>query len=178
MSNIILVDCKDNELGEMDKIMVHQLGILHRAFSVFVFKRLEHSLQLLLQKRHIHKYHSGGLWTNSCCGHPVSHEDTTVAAKRRVKEELGITIELNRIGSFVYKSQVSNSLIEHELDHVFIGYLSNDNCITPDPTEIDDFKWQDVASFDAWLSSKSSQKAVTVWLRPAWDIVKNYFSMK
>jgi isopentenyl-diphosphate Delta-isomerase len=172
MSNVILVDHQDNELGEEDKILTHQLGILHRAFSVFIFKKLGNNLELLLQKRHVNKYHSGGLWTNSCCGHPLLHEDTKLAAMRRVKEELGIKIELEKVGSFIYKSKVSNSLIEHELDHVFIGYFEEDNIVHPDPGEIDELKWQDITSFDDWLITDNGCKETTVWLKPAWAIVK------
>ena len=113
MNRVILVDHQDNVLGEEDKMLVHQFGILHRAFSAFIFKKLGNNLQLLLQKRHISKYHSGGLWTNSCCGHPLLHEDTKLAAMRRVKEELGIKVELEKVGSFIYKSKVSNSLMRN-----------------------------------------------------------------
>lgn len=173
MNNLILVDEHDNQIGIAEKMLVHQSGKLHRAFSAFIFKKLNNNLQLLLQKRHIHKYHSGGLWTNSCCGHPEAQEQIIPAAKRRITEELGIQVELRSLGSFIYKNQFANGLIEHELDHILIGVYQND-VIKPNPAEIDDFKWENVNDFDRVLSNPAIEHEFTVWLKPAWDIVREH----
>ncbi len=170
MNNLILVDQYDNEIGIAEKMAVHKTGDLHRAFSVFIFRKLNNNLQLLLQKRNINKYHSGGLWTNSCCGHPEVNDNIIFSAKRRVFQELGITLELVMLGSFIYKNKFSNDLIEHELDHVLAGVYQND-LINPDPNEIDDFKWENILDFEKRLELHYDE--FTVWLKPAWNIVKD-----
>lgn len=177
MSNLILVDEYDNPIGTAEKILVHQLGKLHRAFSVFVFRKINDNLQLLLQKRHVSKYHSGGLWSNSCCGHPeIAEENVVSAAKRRLTEELGIQVELKSLGSFIYQHQFLNGLIEHELDHVLVGTYQHD-VIRPDPSEVDDFNWEDVNNFDYILMNDATKNNFTVWLRPAWGIVRKHLSI-
>lgn len=168
-NNLILVDENDQEIGYAEKMAVHRTGALHRAFSAFVFREHNHELQLLLQKRHIHKYHSGNLWTNSCCGHPEFKENTIVAGERRIQEELGITVKLFEIGAFVYKHQFANGLIEHEFDHVLIGAYQHD-IINPNPSEVDHVKWENIADFDRWLLANNDE--FTVWLRGAWNVVK------
>lgn len=116
---VILVDGQDNELGLMEKIEAHEKGLLHRAFSVFVFNSKN---ELMLQQRSDNKYHSGGLWTNTCCSHPRLGETLVEAAKRRMMEEMGFTCELSHEFSFIYKAELDNNLTEHELDHVFFGF--------------------------------------------------------
>lgn len=116
---VILVDVQDNQLGLMDKMEAHEKGLLHRAFSVFVFNSKN---ELMLQQRSDKKYHSGGLWTNTCCSHPRLGETLMEAAQRRMMEEMGFTCELSYEFSFIYKAQLDNNLIEHELDHVFFGF--------------------------------------------------------
>ena len=118
MENVILVDELDNELGQMEKMEAHQKGELHRAFSVFLFNDKN---QLLLQQRATKKYHSGGLWSNTCCSHPRQGEGIIEAGKRRLMEEMGITAELIKQFSFIYRAEFDNGLIEHELDHVMFG---------------------------------------------------------
>ncbi|WP_276362054.1 isopentenyl-diphosphate Delta-isomerase [Daejeonella sp. H1SJ63] len=119
---MILVNEKDEEIGIQDKLSVHQSGLLHRAFSVFIFNT---EGKLILQQRADTKYHSPGLWTNTCCSHPRPEELTLDACKRRLKEEMGMVVEPEFSFSFIYKYQFTNGLTEHEFDHVFIG-ISND----------------------------------------------------
>lgn len=115
---LILVNEKDEITGTAGKMEAHQKGLLHRAFSVFVFNSKG---EMLLQQRAINKYHSGGLWTNACCSHPLPGEDIQEAAKRRLKEEMGFEIPIMKSFEFVYKASFANGLIEYEFDHVFTG---------------------------------------------------------
>src|SRR5258705_12437047 len=118
LNQVILVNEHDEPTGTMEKLAVHKKGLLHRAFSVFIFNTKG---ELLLQRRTLNKYHSGGLWTNSCCSHPQPGEETKAAAQRRLKEEMGFTAALEKIFDFVYKAEFDNGLTEHEFDHVFAG---------------------------------------------------------
>ncbi|HNR72891.1 MAG: isopentenyl-diphosphate delta-isomerase [Bacteroidetes bacterium OLB12] len=119
MEEVILVDEHDCEIGTLEKMAAHQQGKLHRAFSVLIFNR---SGQLLLQQRAIKKYHSGGLWTNTCCSHPQPGEDILDAGRRKLIQEMGIDCNLTFSHKFLYKVKLDNNLIEHELDHVLVGY--------------------------------------------------------
>ncbi|MBA4196778.1 MAG: isopentenyl-diphosphate delta-isomerase [Chitinophaga sp.] len=119
MEYVVLVDENDKALGRMEKMEAHEKGLLHRAFSVFIFNTKG---ELLLQQRALNKYHSGGLWTNTCCSHPRPEEETINAASRRLYEEMGLKIPLIKIFDFVYKASFNNGLTEYEFDHVFIGY--------------------------------------------------------
>ncbi|MGB0881965.1 MAG: isopentenyl-diphosphate Delta-isomerase [Vicingaceae bacterium] len=119
---VVLVDSNDNELGTMEKMEAHKKGVLHRAFSVFIFNSKG---EVLLQKRAKSKYHCGGLWSNTCCSHPRKNESLSAATTRRLNEEMGMKAELLHSFSFIYRAELDDNLIEHELDHVFIGY-SND----------------------------------------------------
>ena len=118
MEEVILVDQNNNVIGYMEKMEAHEKGLLHRAFSVFIFNS---NNELLLQQRAISKYHSGGLWTNTCCSHPRKNEKFIDAANRRLVEEMGMSVELEKAFSFTYKADLDHNLIEHELDWVFIG---------------------------------------------------------
>lgn len=133
---VILVDDLDNVIGQMEKMEAHQKGLLHRAFSVFVFNS---NNELLLQRRAFGKYHSEGLWTNTCCSHPLPGEVNHSAANRRLKEEMGMTCTLVESFSFIYYAELDNNLIEHELDHVLIG--RSDEKPTLNKDEAIDFKW-------------------------------------
>lgn len=115
---VILVDEKDKPVGVAEKMEAHQLGLLHRAFSVFIFNSKG---EMLLQQRALHKYHSGGLWTNACCSHPNPGEETLAAAQRRLKEEMGFQVPVEKVFDFLYKKEFDNGLTEHEFDHVFAG---------------------------------------------------------
>ena len=122
IEKVILVDKNDKEFGSMEKQEAHVKGLLHRAFSVFIFNDKN---ELLLQRRAVKKYHSGGLWTNTCCSHPRQNETTLDAAKRRLVEEMGMRCDLKKQFDFIYKAKLDNNLYEHEFDHVFFGF-SND----------------------------------------------------
>ncbi|MDZ4794078.1 MAG: isopentenyl-diphosphate Delta-isomerase [Bacteroidota bacterium] len=115
---VILVDVNDRPTGTMEKMEAHKKGLLHRAFSVFIFNSKG---EMLLQQRAVSKYHSGGLWTNACCSHPSPGEETLPAAQRRLKEEMGFETAVEKITDFVYKADFDNGLTEHEFDHVFAG---------------------------------------------------------
>ncbi|MDF2475264.1 MAG: isopentenyl-diphosphate delta-isomerase [Sphingobacterium sp.] len=135
-NNVVLVDENDQALGQMDKLSAHQQGLLHRAFSIFIFNG---SGELLLQQRAFDKYHGGGLWTNTCCSHPQLGEDLLDSAQERLFFEMGISCQLTFSFSFIYHAEVENNLIEHEYDHVFTGYFSADPI--PNPAEAADFRW-------------------------------------
>lgn len=137
--NVVLVDTNDNPLGLMEKIEAHRKGLLHRAFSVFI---IDDASRLLLQKRSLTKYHSPGLWTNTCCSHPRHGEIVIDAANRRLAEEMGLSANLKHMFSFIYRADFDNGLIEHEFDHVFVGISNSDPIINPD--EVCDWKWTDL----------------------------------
>lgn len=136
MDEVILVDKSDNAVGVMEKMKAHREGKLHRAFSVFIFNPAG---QMLLQRRAKHKYHSPGLWTNTCCSHPRPGEHTAAAANRRLMEEMGIAAKLEPRGHFIYKCAFDNGLTEYEYDHVFTGVVETDPVINRQ--EVEDYKW-------------------------------------
>ena len=133
--DVILVDKNDNQIGTEEKLSAHKAGKLHRAFSIFVFNKKK---ELLIHKRASEKYHSGGLWTNTCCSHPRVGEQLEVAVHRRLEEELGFDTELEKKFHFIYKAQVGD-LTEHEFDHVFFGQF--DGKFTPNPEEVEEVEW-------------------------------------
>jgi isopentenyl-diphosphate Delta-isomerase len=133
---VILVDEQDRELGACEKLRAHREGALHRAFSVFVF---DSAGRLLLQRRAAGKYHSGGLWSNTACGHPRPGEETRAAAARRLREEMGFGCELREAFVLAYRAEVGGGLVEHELDHVFVGRFDGEPA--PDPAEADGWRW-------------------------------------
>ncbi len=133
---VILVDENDNQIGLMPKMEAHEKALLHRAFSVFVFNTEN---ELMIQQRAEHKYHSPGLWTNTCCSHQREGESNLKAGKRRLQEEMGFETSLEEVMSFIYKAPFDNGLTEHEYDHVMIGYYNDIPNINPD--EVADWKW-------------------------------------
>ena len=133
---VILVNSDNVQQGLMGKMEAHQKGVLHRAFSVFVFNEKG---EMLLQQRALDKYHSPGLWTNTCCSHQRDGESNIQAGKRRLFEEMGFSCELEEQFSFLYKADFDNGLTEHELDHVMIGHWDEDPVINPE--EVASFKW-------------------------------------
>jgi len=136
MEKVILVDSEDNQIGEEEKLKAHRKGLLHRAFSVFVFNSKN---EMMIQKRLISKYHSGGLWSNTCCGHPKVGEEIDKAATRRLREEMGFRSELREVFTFKYKVGFENGLFEHEIDHVFIGRYDGEAVCNP--KEVENWKW-------------------------------------
>lgn len=161
---VTLVDENDNEVGVEEKLAAHRSGKLHRAFSVFIF---DSGGRLLLQKRAFAKYHSGGLWSNTCCGHPRPGENRRDAARRRLKEEMGIDCELAEKFSFVYRADLSSGLIEHEYDYVFFG--SHDGEPVPNPEEVEDWKWLDMENLRADVGR--NPHSYTFWLAACLDRV-------
>ena len=133
---VILVDENDKQIGLMPKMEAHEKALLHRAFSVFIFNDKN---ELMLQKRAMHKYHSPGLWTNTCCSHQRDGETNIVAGKRRLQEEMGFSVELKESISFIYKAPFDNGLTEHEYDHILIGNYNDDPVINLE--EVDSWKW-------------------------------------
>ncbi len=133
---VILVDEADNELGVEEKMKAHEEGRLHRAFSIVIINSRK---QLLLQQRARTKYHCGGLWTNTCCSHPRPGEALEEAIHRRLKEEMGIDCQLKKVLKFKYKTEFSNGLTEHEIDHVYTGRYDKNPIINK--TEAEAFKW-------------------------------------
>ena len=129
MERVILVDKDDTPQGTMEKMEAHEKGVLHRAFSVFIFNS---NGEMLLQQRAFSKYHSGGLWTNTCCSHPREGEATIEAAHRRLQEEMGFDCEIKKAFDFIYKKELDKGLTEHELDHVFIGEFEGEFCFNPE----------------------------------------------
>ncbi|MBY0544391.1 MAG: isopentenyl-diphosphate Delta-isomerase [Gammaproteobacteria bacterium] len=166
---VILVDEQDNPQGIEEKLKAHQMGLLHRAFSVCLLRKHAGTWQVLLQQRAHGKYHSGGLWTNTCCSHPQSGELTTDAAKRRLNEEMGIVSSLVPVGSFIYRAELDNQLIEHELDHVLTGVITDEIEIKPNPAEVMNYRWADLASLSHEIVTH--QEHYTAWLKQVIDLV-------
>ena len=164
---VILVDKNDNQVGLMPKLEAHEKGVLHRAFSIFIFNS---KYELLLQRRASSKYHSGGLWTNTCCSHPREGEDILDAANRRLDEEMGIKTSLRKVYDFIYKAELDNQLTEHEFDHVFYGVYDNDPKLNKD--EAEDFKWVDMETLNNDIIKNEDN--YTVWFKIAFEYFYNY----
>lgn len=171
IEKVTLVDHTDQLVGEMEKMEAHRQGALHRAFSIFLFN--SHG-QLLLQQRAIKKYHSGGLWTNTCCGHPRPGEDTLAAGKRRLMEETGINCEMEELFSFVYRHEFDNKLIEYEYDHVLIGF--SDQPARPDPAEIAAVRY--IAPEQLATDLDNQPDLYTAWLKVCYNEVLKLFKQK
>ena len=139
-NNVILVDKQDNAIGTMEKMEAHVKAVLHRAISVFI---VNSQGEWLLQQRTFDKFHSKGLWTNTCCSHPYPGETSLEAGHRRLMEEMGMKAEVREIFSFMYIQELENGLTEHEFDHVFVGI--SDDLPQPHPEEVMDYKY---VSFD------------------------------
>lgn len=166
---IIVVDEFDKEIGSIEKLDAHNKGILHRAFSILVFNS---NNQLLLQKRSTKKYHSPGLWINTCCSHPKYGEDLQNAIYRRLREEMGFTCELEEIFSFIYKVQLGENLFENEFDHVFIGKY--DGNVIANKDEVDEFKWVDIEEIKNHIVFRPD--LYTYWFKYLFNIVENKLS--
>lgn len=137
--NVILVNEKDEPIGLMPKMEAHEKALLHRAFSVFIFNDEN---ELMLQQRALDKYHSPGLWTNTCCSHQREGESNIQAGMRRLQEEMGFVVDLQESISFIYKAPFDNGLTEHEFDHIMIGKYNGTPNINP--SEVADWKWMDL----------------------------------
>lgn len=165
IEHVILVDEKDNELGIMPKLQAHQQGLLHRAFSVFIFNSKG---EFLLQQRAFSKYHSQGLWTNTCCSHPRKNEPTSIAAHRRLKEEMGIECYLEKKFDFVYKTSFDNGLMEHEFDHVYFGKSD----MLPQINKNEVHSWNYLTMEEIEHQLKNDSEKFTSWFKLCFDKVK------
>jgi len=165
---VILVDDHDNPVGQMEKMEAHTIGQLHRALSVIIFNKKG---ELLLQQRAFSKYHTPGLWSNTCCSHPRPDEESLEAATRRLKEEMGFVTPLKKSFDFIYKAHFNNGLIEHEFDHVFFGTYNTDPSINPEKAK--DFKWVK----PSWLMEemRSIPEQYTVWFRIIMEKIEERF---
>lgn len=161
---VILVDEQDTPIGLAEKLEAHQKNWLHRAFSIFIFRQYN-GLEILLQQRALHKYHSPGLWTNTCCSHPRQGETVEQAGLRRLQEELGLAAQLINVGWFKYNAHFSNGLSEHEIDHVLIGVVAADTPILPNPDEVNAYRWITVPDLQQELNTHPEQ--FTPWLQQA-----------
>lgn len=162
MEEVILVDESDNAIGTMEKMEAHRRGVLHRAFSVLVFNS---SGEMLLQKRAASKYHSGGLWTNTCCSHPYPDQSMEASVQKRVRYEMGIDVKPEFLFKFIYRAGLDHGLTEHELDHVFTATF--DGVPAVNAAEVEDWKYVDPRSLREDMSKHPGN--YTVWFR---DIVE------
>lgn len=164
---VILVDENDNPIGSMEKMKAHQEGVLHRAFSIFVFNS---SGLLLLQKRASGKYHSAGMWTNTCCSHPAPGEDTKEAALRRLEEEMGFTTSIEKLFEFTYRAEFDNGLIEYEFDHVFTGLYDGE--IIPNHKEVEDYTFLSIEAIQERI--ESSPSVFSPWFKIAFPKIAEW----
>ncbi len=156
--DILIVDKNDNIIDFGYKIPTHKQGLLHRAFSVLIFND---NKEMLLQRRSLTKYHSPGLWTNACCGHPFNKKTTKEYAKQRLFEEMGITCDINFVFKFSYCSQFNNGLTENEIDHVFVGKTNEMPILNKQ--EADMFKWMSLE--DLYYDIQRNPFRYTTWFR-------------
>jgi len=159
---IVLVNENDRAIGVGEKIHTHVIGALHRAFSVFIFNSTG---QLLLQKRSSSKYHSRGLWSNTCCGHPRPGESIIEASRRRLTEEMGFDCAVKKVFEFIYHAKLDNGLCEHEYDHVLVGNF--DESPTPNQEEVADWRWADLTTIKLDMHTHPDQ--YTYWFRISLD---------
>lgn len=162
---VILVDQNDQEIGYADKMEAHVKGMLHRAFSIFLFNSKK---EMLIHQRAAGKYHGGGLWTNACCSHPQPGEDLKYSATERLHFEMGLQCELQKAFSFIYHSPVENGLIEHEYDHVYIGFT--DDTPLPHPDEVQGYRW--ISTTDLKNEIELHPEKFTFWFKKAVQMIK------
>jgi isopentenyl-diphosphate delta-isomerase len=158
VERVVLVDARDREIGTAPKLDAHRQGALHRALSV-VLQDAEG--RLLLQKRHVRKYHSGGLWTNTCCSHPRPGEEVALAAHRRLREEMGIDCPLRPLLTVAYRAEVGQGMVEHEIVHVFAGLFTG--AVRPDPAEADGYAWVEPEALARDI--RAMPERYSVWFR-------------
>ena len=153
---VLLVDKNNTPLGTMNKMEAHKKGLLHRAFSIFILNK---NKKLLLQKRALSKYHSGGLWSNTCCSHPYKNENILITGKKRLHDEMGFETPLKELFTFIYKATLENGLVEYEFDHVLLGYFEGNPNINK--KEVDKWKWIHLKEIKNDI--KINSKNYTVW---------------
>jgi isopentenyl-diphosphate delta-isomerase type 1 len=167
---VILVDAEDTAIGEMAKLPAHEDGRMHRAFSIVIYRIQDDGVvEVLMHKRADTKYHCPGLWTNTCCSHPQPGHSLLDCADERLTQEMGMAADLNRIGTFTYRAEFDNGLIEYEIDHVFIGEFDG-GPINPDPGEVSNIKWM---TLDQVISDiKARPNHYTPWVAQVLDMTK------
>ena len=168
---VVLVNEDDESVGTMGKMEAHQKGMLHRAFSVFIF---DSKGRMLLQQRSAEKYHGAYLWTNACCSHPFPDEKVADAAKRRLQEELGFTTQLQKVFSFTYRAKVENNLTEHEFDHVFAGEY--EGRILPDLHEVAAYTYEIMSHIKNDIANYPEK--YTSWFKIAFPKIENWWKAK
>jgi isopentenyl-diphosphate delta-isomerase len=168
LTEVILVDASDNATGSVEKMLAHEQGLLHRAFSIFIFNA---NGEMLLQRRAMSKYHSGGLWTNACCSHPVPGEQTMEAAQRRLKEELGFETPIHKVFDFVYSAKMDNGLTEHEFDHVFAGEYEGD--VGFNKEEVMDYCYKSIKQIHNDLENHPQK--YTAWFHIAFPMIERWW---
>lgn len=166
---VLLVNKKDQEIGTMEKMEAHQKGLLHRAFSVFIFNSKG---EMLIHQRSSKKYHSPGLWTNTCCSHPRPKETVLDAASRRLDEEMGMSESLTEIDSFIYHHKFDNGLVEHEFDHILTGI--SDALPSLNEDEVDSYKYMGIEDLEQ--SMKQNPDDYTVWFKLAYPKLISHLS--
>ena len=166
---VVLVNKKDQEIGTMEKMEAHQKGLLHRAFSVFIFNSKG---EMLIHRRALGKYHSPGLWTNTCCSHPRPNETVLDAANRRLDEEMGMGESLSEVVSFVYHHKFDNGLVEHEFDHILTGISDALPSINED--EVDSYKYMGIEELEQ--SMKQNPDDYSIWFKLAYPKLKAHLS--
>lgn len=159
---VILVNERDEQIGLMPKMEAHEKALLHRAFSVFIFNNEN---ELMLQQRALNKYHSPGLWTNTCCSHQRDGETNIEAGKRRLEEEMGFVVDLQESISFIYKAPFDNGLTEHEYDHVLLGKYNDQPAINSD--EVASWKWMPLEEVKADILLQPDR--YTAWFKVIFD---------
>ncbi len=164
---VILVDAHDQEQGLMEKMEAHRQGLLHRAFSVFI---LNEKGELMVQQRAESKYHSGTLWTNTCCSHPRKGETAEEAAHRRLQEEMGFDCPIKKVLEFTYRAELDKGMIEHEYDHLFIGEYNGEPQLNPE--EVMDWKWMRIDALSVDISDHPER--YTAWFKIIWKQFEAY----
>ncbi len=167
---VILVNEHDEQIGLMPKQEAHEKGVLHRAFSIFIFND---NGDLMLQQRAMHKYHSPGLWTNTCCSHQREGESSLKAGFRRLDEEMGFTTNLKEKTSFIYKAPFDNGLTEHEFDHILVGTFNEDPTINPD--EVAQWKWMPLKEVKEDILNNPEQ--YTAWFKIIFEKFYQYLEV-
>ena len=169
LEEVVLVNEKDEPVGTMEKMAAHEQAVLHRAFSVFVFNK---NGDLLMQQRAFSKYHSGGLWTNTCCSHPRQGEHVADAANRRLQEEMGFTTSLTKAFDFTYKAAFDNGLTEHEFDHVIIGQY--DGVVNFNPNEVASYAFMTEKELEEQIQETPAR--FTAWFHIAYPKLKAWMA--
>ncbi len=168
ITEVVLVDEQDQPRGTMEKMEAHLKGELHRAFSIFIFNNKG---EMLLQQRALSKYHSGGLWTNACCSHPVPGEEVASAARRRLREELNLDLPVEKVFSFTYKAGFDNGLTEYEYDHVFTARY--DGAVDFNREEVMDTCYMSIRELKAAMEITPGK--FTAWFRIAFPEIENWY---